>query len=733
MAVLPLIAYLWRRDGFDKVGLIEEWTLYFTKWLGGALVPPPAAEHRLRPLSKLPQEVAWALTPDSFLGLNLVHATLFALKGIAAYALIRALAPRRARLALLTGALFVVWPADTGLFATRAMTPHFALVLFLVAATLLVRFVSVGGLATGFVMVAVVALSLLTHEIVLPLVLAFPALLLRRGLSRRHWLRLACWYPLPVAAATRLAYELTLGTGTYQRLKLQVVGAPELAMALGRAYLHLFVTPWGPAFANVYWPSVALAAAAALPLVLLASRTGDPVRTETEGVGTARLAFAGMGIAAMGFVPYLLTPLRALPYTTLYASSLGAALCVALACDAIARKLPRPRLVWAVVAAVVLILGLISARLQHEQYIRWSRLQQRILLDIAQQTGGELLPGTVVLLLGDSPAAASDWRFDERYPFFPPVAFRDSLRFVLGNYTAIPRLCYPFHPRRDAELWWSHWCELGPRGVSILNPALDPLVAEYGRVIAFSYDARTGTARLLEQLPPRYLADEAVPVSDYSPHRRMRASAGALHRATTLLRDPSPVRNEAQPVPRDVLIDFDVLPTGRGWDEGDLAREAGPAPLRSAPIPQHRLPPGFAGDATRAWTSSRTATLSVPLVAECDLEVELRVMHALSQQILDGLTLAVDGKPVALTRDAHPRGGTVFRAIVPAELRNPHAAVTSFALTVPYLLVPKTLGQGADERELGVLIDWFHVFVPATDAASSERGAGEAAGTRQPR
>jgi len=537
-----LVVFLWSGGGLTKVGLIEEWHIYWWRSLGGSLIPHPGAGQRVRMLARVPHEVAWTITPGLFVGLNLVHATLFLLKGLFAYLLIREIAPSRQRLAVLAGALYVVWPADTGLFATRATTQHFAIAALILGAVLLIRFARTGSIVTAVGMTAAVGAATLSHEVTLPLALVIPALIVGQAPGRRVWLRLLLWFPLPLLAAGRLAYELTVGTGSYQRGKLNSPGLVEIAMSLERSAWALFVSPWLDFWRVMTWRHLASAAAAALPVALLATFTirGRPAPAPAEP-GSIRLAATGLIIIGAGLVPHLATTMRGTRYTTLFLSSLGAAICLALGCDLLARR--RWRGLFAVAALILLTASLIVGRDQHAEYVRWSQLQQRLLLDIVRQSGGGFTPGTIVLLIGEAPGFPPPrWHFDERYPFHPPIAFRDGLKYVLDDARIVARLCYPNHPRRHASHWWSHHCELGPRSVRIRTGALSPVEAPYERVVAFEYDAAAQRAALVREIAPRWLIERVPAVAGYAPAQRFHSSPQIVSRSRRILLDPAPSR-----------------------------------------------------------------------------------------------------------------------------------------------------------------------------------------------
>ena len=197
-----LLAALWIPFGFSKTGLLEEWSLFAVLDRGGRVVGLlQLGGHETRPLVLLGWALGYWLTPNSFVGLNLVHALLVLAKGLLFYAVVYRLVPANPAFALVAALLFVVYPADTALFAFRVMNYHLTLSLYLLALWLLLvcrdrpRVLGLVGLWIAL------AVALGTIEVAFPLVFASPLLLiwLEGRLTRRVLWLAALWYLVPVA------------------------------------------------------------------------------------------------------------------------------------------------------------------------------------------------------------------------------------------------------------------------------------------------------------------------------------------------------------------------------------------------------------------------------------------------------------------------------------------------------------------------------------------------------
>src|SRR5215475_6547148 len=108
VAVFTLVIVLWIPFGLKVTGLMEEWMVLHSIESG---VPSDRNEdyamfittgvQRMRPLAAVAPIIGYDMTPDSFVGFNLVMALLFVGKGILLYLILRKFAPHNRVYALL--------------------------------------------------------------------------------------------------------------------------------------------------------------------------------------------------------------------------------------------------------------------------------------------------------------------------------------------------------------------------------------------------------------------------------------------------------------------------------------------------------------------------------------------------------------------------------------------------------------------------------------------------------
>ncbi|HVZ16116.1 MAG TPA: hypothetical protein VG897_03290, partial [Terriglobales bacterium] len=133
VTIIALVVVLWSPFGIKVTGLMEEWMVLHSAETGA---PSDRNEdysmfittgvQRMRPLVGVAPIVGYEFTPDSFVGFNLVMASLFIGKGILLYLILLKLTSRNRAYALLVALLFLVYPSDSGLFTFRAISIHLA-------------------------------------------------------------------------------------------------------------------------------------------------------------------------------------------------------------------------------------------------------------------------------------------------------------------------------------------------------------------------------------------------------------------------------------------------------------------------------------------------------------------------------------------------------------------------------------------------------------------------------
>ena len=135
------VAALWIPFGFSLGGLVEEWDVLFLFTQHGVFYiadgASPLQMHKARPLTVLPQAVAYTLDPNSFFYWHIILATTLVVKGACA-GIIGMYLTGSCALAALLALLTLLYPADTMQLSLRSLHINCAVALALVASVLII-------------------------------------------------------------------------------------------------------------------------------------------------------------------------------------------------------------------------------------------------------------------------------------------------------------------------------------------------------------------------------------------------------------------------------------------------------------------------------------------------------------------------------------------------------------------------------------------------------------------
>lgn len=547
------------------VGDISDLRVLYVEIERGLL--PLIAPSDPRPLMLLATHLAQALTPDSFVGANVLLWALLTLKAVALYALIRQIAPRQPLLAFTAGAVALILPVDTGVFWLVTINIHFFTLAALTAAAALIaqwrqpRW-------WGWPLIVAAQIAALSYEAAFAPLLAVPALLLLIARPSRRMLRVALlWYALPLAAIVRFALIFSgmdadgANAAAYQGslVALGEGALADMARALMRAYQRHAVTGWIDAFEwmtrraawdTPWFLSTAVSAGAAAIGAAVHIRRGEHLSGRVGLLGL----IAGAALIGIGFAAFLPTVYRDINYRVFFFSTLGAAVALAVgmvwlidlprrprqiafllgvsASFALASRLPIAAAVALAgllllprrAAAAVITAGLVGAGTlllidQHDRYVQIARQQDWIVGQIVAAAPA-MTPETAVVVL-DAPERTGYAAFEWQRP-----VFETALRFVYGTDVSAV-FCVP-----DGSTFgfFSETCTLNADGVRLTWAGGDALFP-YQRIVLFDFAPDTG----LTLRPP----DAALP--GYDPLARLDADAPIPARAgSALMAYPAP-------------------------------------------------------------------------------------------------------------------------------------------------------------------------------------------------
>lgn len=344
---------LWLPFGFTLADFSDLWIFYHD--LERGLLPFINLADP-RPLMVLPTHLAYALTPGSFVGVNVLMYALIVGKAWMAYAFVRVLLPRLPALAFFIGAVYLAFPVDTGVFWRVTVNIHAFTLAALTAATafaILVRTTSrAAQIGLVGIMLAGQVLAFSYEAMFLPLFLV-PLIVLPVLRPRRMPALLAGWYALPVILTLRYLLVIGAGATSGYQAGLFAFDAPAMASSLVRMTERHLITGWidgiertRPALDPGWIGLAGLGGAIGLVTGLLHLRhEAPPTRRVLAGV-----LIVGLVVMIAGVVAVLPTTLRDIDYRVYFASALGGAAVVVVAGYALAGLGRTPRRIGFLVA-----------------------------------------------------------------------------------------------------------------------------------------------------------------------------------------------------------------------------------------------------------------------------------------------------------------------------------------------------------------------------------------------
>lgn len=462
-----LVIALWLPFGLGGNATVDNWE--YRSWFEtpGAfpVLSAPVSPHR--PLAYLSDGLNYLVTPDSFIGLNVLLIGYLGVKALLAYTLLRRLMPAHRMLAFAVALVFLLHPVDP--FYMGGISVQLTLVVILIAAHLLLSFWRQPSLITFGAAQLFALIAVAIYEVPIPLMMALPVMLLLDAprLSRR-WLAVAALWALVPAAwgAYFVVWYVTAPSPYFARAANDVpTGGFSTAHAMLQVYLRSLVSLYDDVARSVWAAlrgrdllSLGLGAGGALLTFALLWRAGQPSSRLSLRRAAALIA-GGLAIIFLGMVVYVPSALFAAyafflthPY---FIINLGAALVT----GTVIALLPRRFLQ---VGALALFVGAMIPYLiaQHGTAQDNAGYTSRVLTPIVRLVPS-FQPGTHVLILDE------DQRVTQ---FLFQYVLEAGMQTVYGQGDLRARHC---STRVDADVTeridtnMQAWCEFTPDGVNV--------------------------------------------------------------------------------------------------------------------------------------------------------------------------------------------------------------------------------------------------------------------------
>lgn len=538
VAILGLAVILWLPFGLKVSGLMEEWLVIHDVEHGG---PSDRNEDydwfvttgimRLRPLTGVSHLTAYTLTPDSFVGYNLVAIALFVGKSLLLYLILRRLTHGNTAFSLLAALVLMVYPADRGLFTFRGFTVQAGAFGLLLSVYLYLIYYQSGRRWALVATWAATIGHLWSYEGSYPLVFVIPLLLIfvEGRLNRRVFYAGLLWYVAPAISLLYTAILLPQGE-SYQSWILQRSGLTqpgvinEMIASMITTYDRHFVSGWTESLSQLSTPYLALAVVAAVGAFV----AGRVVLRWSKDDSRSRywlLALIGFVTVGVGYSMVLISTNRQLDWHVYYYSSIGGAIFVGSLAYLVTLYARLPRAVFVGIMSVLVGLATLHALNQHAHYADIALSQQRLLHDVVEQAP-HIADDATLVVVDETRRYVDNWTLGASY------LVRYALGYVYDNPNLSAILC-SFDPAADKFVplpEQRELCAFTPDGISLTLAGEESGFYPYDRIVVVRFTGEG--AELLASLPPNYLPTLAQPV--YNPFEYVDPNASPPRRYYTL-------------------------------------------------------------------------------------------------------------------------------------------------------------------------------------------------------
>ncbi|MBI1276883.1 MAG: hypothetical protein GC179_02015 [Anaerolineaceae bacterium] len=694
LGMFLLALLVWLPFGFKTTGLIEEIGINQLSDAGYqnffVTLDSPMSYVRTRPLQMFTFALAFALDHDSYTYYNILMMLFLFGNMVVAYWLVLQFLPGKKLLAFVTGVLYAIYPADTGLFALRTIHIHCAALAYLFAVYLLIQFIKLRSRWSYTALIGamlLLAFSLLQYQIALAAALVTPVLLLYfTRPNRRFWIGTGLWY---VAMLAVLLYSLwangQLTIKSYESgllpTQFSLNDIPLMLQALGMAYFRQ-ISSWAAAFNKLAgFPlfgiyvivGVAISASIGGYLIWRERRTNNiqPVsRQRYELLFIGAIAWFTIGIAT-----YLPIPShRVQDFRIFFLAMLASAFILALVLYLLSRIFRRySTLLFLVFTLPFIGLAYMSAFEQQQGYVNYSVQQQNILQQTIAQAP-QIKPHTAILMIDQTGV------LDQEYVFFYGYYLSGLMQYLYEDSSIKSSYCLADNIPTVKSIRCSF-------DGSMLHMSYDIKENEnyYGPVLNVPTDQLLifmieagGRLKLLtaEQ------AAQAFQITGYDPQARI-IGQKPPRRAATLF-SCQPALSCYHVLPNTFQTTFELPENGdigTGWRTTETDDNAG----------------------IFRWSVTPITSVNVDLSYGSDLSIDFKVLHWVEASVIDSLKLSLYGQDLPLTFEPTEDGGRIYHATIPSSflVGQPSHAYLVFKVD--------KITPISDNVSLGFALNWLRI------------------------
>jgi len=685
---------LWTLAGFHRFPLWEGWRILdaFRHGASGWWVTPATghfAGNSVRPLEVFPHQLAYALSPGSFVGFNVVSMLAFAARCFVGYLLLRELLRGHRPAAAVGALLFALSPAADGMMIDRTIHVQWAGALAVGGMAALMIAARSGRTVLAVVSALLASASLLMYEAALPVMLVLPCYLLVAWSTRRRALRMIAIYGAGILlTGAYLLYLRSTAAATYQagiatlRRPLTdhdgvVAVLDALGWNFGGSVVETLRNDLPMARPALTMGGIAVAVIlTVLGLVAAGVLSRRPVTPDEpdepdEAPSGRRTLLEPLILGAFWVLASLAIFLPFLPYRheTLRVHSIaqfGAVLVFAALLKAL---LQRARAFGLVLAAIALAGTSVVAVENALMWTKWSNYQSAMVSSLIQQTSSSPTPTVVIDDHTD--------RLSHIYAEGPSGMYLGLARNMLSGDKPVQVVVCNDDDITAIGMQQMGPCQFTPEGLTV-----DPLP---------NYPA-----------PPSVFPAREITVLDLfagdRPELRRRDDVGAGRPADSPrhTRTPLPCMSD-QPCAADAVnADLPALPVFETFDRPYSYEDVPPL---GAPV-EDLGPIQVNGDTWR-WTTSRNAAVYAELPSGRYV-VRVRIVGSAVPTGVAAARLSINGRELRTTATPDDSGGTVLEAVGTVAAGSQHADRIGISGPVDDV-------AGDAQEGLGLAVDWVSV------------------------
>lgn len=449
LVLLLNIMIVWLPVQFQTTAIQEEWRIralfdgHITTY-GDSGNKTTDEIFETRPVIGVLNQLAYVISPDSFISHHLILITTLFLKGFIVFSIFRRLLPDERLLGYLSALLLVFYPSDPAIVSIRVIHTHLAIVFILLSIYSLITYYQTSRWIFVIVMWISQALAGLTIEIGYPLFFFAPLiiLILEKRISRRFILLTILFYIVPAITFLYSFVLIIFIKTSWQRTAIASYGIRDYVINTFNLYQYNFVTTWTSLINTIATNTtrsdqlvfVSTTAVTLVGGIFMISKSDQQAINRKNLMKLGLVGFGGMIIVFLGYAMFLPSRTHVLTnYRVYLLSSIGVAIVISTVIYGLHLALNPHRIMkYIAVIGFSILIGMASifANTTHHQYLTISDLQERLIRQIT----------TAVPALNDDASIVLKTESNTRYrggnigEIDKPVLFTPMLQYIYVDY-----------------------------------------------------------------------------------------------------------------------------------------------------------------------------------------------------------------------------------------------------------------------------------------------------------